>query len=155
MGQMFFLVESELENIMTSTNIENNNKRKNKNSNRLSRITLLRESQIMKIHYITGVAALFVVAIHIMMRLIIPYNMSLEYENVVLNYKNIFYALLLESILILIAIHGFNGLRVILLELRQNEIWEKGVNILVLVGLIGIIAYGTRTIIIANGLSLS
>jgi succinate dehydrogenase / fumarate reductase membrane anchor subunit len=155
MGQMFFLVESELENIMTSTNIENNNKRKNKNSNRLSRITLLRESQIMKIHYITGVAALFVVAIHIMMRLIMPYNMSLEYENVVLNYKNIFYALLLESILILIAIHGFNGLRVILLELRQNEIWEKGVNILVLVGLIGIIAYGTRTIIIANGLSLS
>ena len=61
---------------------------------------------------------------------------------------------MLESILILIAIHGFNGLRVILLELRQNEIWEKGVNILVLVGLIGIIAYGTRTIIIANGLSL-
>lgn len=139
---------------MTNTNIENNNKKKNKNNNRLSKITLLRESQIMKIHYITGVAALFVVAIHIMMRLIMPYNMSLEYENVVLNYKNIFYALLLESILILIAIHGFNGLRVILLELRQNEIWEKGVNILVLFGLIGIIAYGTRTIIIANGLSL-
>jgi succinate dehydrogenase / fumarate reductase membrane anchor subunit len=80
--------------------------------------------------------------------------MSLEFENVILNYKNIFYALLLESILILIAIHGFNGLRVILLELRQNEIWEKGVNILVILGMIGIIAYGTRTIIIANGLSL-
>lgn len=141
-------------NKMTAANIENNKKKKNKNDNRLSRITILRESQIMKIHYITGVAALFVVAIHIMMRLIMPYNMSLEFENVVLNYKNIFYALLLESILILIAIHGFNGLRVILLELRQNEIWEKGVNILVLFGLIGIIAYGTRTIIIANGLSL-
>jgi succinate dehydrogenase / fumarate reductase membrane anchor subunit len=139
---------------MTAANIENNKKKKNKNNNRLSRITILRESQIMKIHYITGVAALFVVAIHIMMRLIMPYNMSLEFENVVLNYKNIFYALLLESILILIAIHGFNGLRVILLELRQNEIWEKGVNILVILGLIGIIAYGTRTIIIANGFSL-
>lgn len=139
---------------MTSANIENNNKTNSKKGNRLSRITLLRESQIMKIHYITGVGALFVVAIHIMMRLIMPYNMSLEYENVVLNYKNIFYALLLESILILIAIHGFNGLRVILLELRQNEIWEKGVNILVILGLIGIIAYGTRTIIIANGFSL-
>jgi succinate dehydrogenase / fumarate reductase membrane anchor subunit len=100
------------------------------------------------------VGALFVVAVHIMMRLIMPYNMSLEYENVILNYKNIFYALLLESILILIAIHGFNGLRVILLELRQNEIWEKGVNILVILGLIGIIAYGTRTIIIANGFSM-
>jgi succinate dehydrogenase / fumarate reductase membrane anchor subunit len=108
----------------------------------------------MKIHYITGVGALFVVAVHIMMRLIMPFNMSLEFENVILNYKNIFYALLLESILILIAIHGFNGLRVILLELRQNEIWEKGVNILVILGMIGIIAYGTRTIIIANGLSL-
>jgi succinate dehydrogenase / fumarate reductase, membrane anchor subunit len=139
---------------MTAANIENNNKTNSKKGNRLSRITLLRESQIMKIHYITGVGALFVVAIHIMMRLIMPYNMSLEFENVVLNYKNIFYALLLESILILIAIHGFNGLRVILLELRQNEIWEKGVNILVILGLIGIIAYGTRTIIIANGFSL-
>jgi succinate dehydrogenase / fumarate reductase membrane anchor subunit len=139
---------------MAAANIENNNKKKNKNDNRLSGITLLRESQIMKIHYITGVGALFVVAIHILMRLIMPYNMSLEFENVVLNYKNIFYALLLESILILIAIHGFNGLRVILLELRQNEIWEKGVNILVILGLIGIIAYGTRTIIIANGFSL-
>jgi succinate dehydrogenase / fumarate reductase membrane anchor subunit len=139
---------------MAAANIENNNKKKNKNDNRLSGITLLRESQIMKIHYITGVGALFVVAIHILMRLIMPYNMSLEFENVVLNYKNIFYALLLESILILIAIHGFNGLRVILLELRQNEIWQKGVNILVILGLIGIIAYGTRTIIIANGFSL-
>ena len=139
---------------MTAANIENNNKTNSKKGNRLSRITLLRESQIMKIHYITGVGALFVVAIHIMMRLIMPYNMSLEFENVVLNYKNIFYALLLESILILIAIHGFNGLRVILLELRQNEIWEKGVNILVILGLIGIIAYGTRTIIIANGFSM-
>ncbi len=138
----------------TANNIENNNKKKSKNDNRLSGITLLRESQIMKIHYITGVGALFVVAIHIMMRLIMPFNMSLEFENVVLNYKNIFYALLLESILILIAIHGFNGLRVILLELRQNEIWQKGVNILVILVMIGIIAYGTRTIIIANGFSL-
>ena len=108
----------------------------------------------MKIHYFTGVGALFVVAIHIMMRLIMPFNMSLEFENVILNYKNIFYALLLESILILIAIHGFNGLRVILLEIRQTIIWERAVNRIVIVAMIGIVAYGTRTIIIANGLSL-
>jgi len=115
---------------------------------------LLRESQIMKIHYITGVCALVVVAVHIMMRLIMPYNMSLEYENVILNYKNIFYAILLESILVLIAIHGFNGLRIILLELRQNVIWERAVNIFVIIAMIGIVIYGTRTIIVANGLSL-
>jgi succinate dehydrogenase / fumarate reductase, membrane anchor subunit len=137
---------------MTSDNIKNN---KNKKTTKwISNITLLRESQIMKIHYITGVAALFVVAIHILMRLIMPFNMSLEFENVILNYKNIFYALLLESILVLIAIHGFNGLRVILLEIRQTQIWERGVNILVIIAMIGIIAYGTRTIIIANGFSL-
>lgn len=138
---------------MPNSNIDNKNK--NNYYRRFTSFTLLRESQIMKIHYITGVGALFVVAIHILMRLIMPFDMSLEYENVILNYKNIFYALLLESILILIAIHGFNGLRVILLELRQNEIWEKAVNIIVILGLIGIIAYGTRTIIIANGFSLS
>ena len=139
---------------MTSSNIENKSN-KNKNTTKwFSNITILRESQIMKIHYFTGVGALFVVAIHIMMRLIMPFNMSLEFENVILNYKNIFYALLLESILILIAIHGFNGLRVILLEIRQTIIWERAVNILVILAMIGIIAYGTRTIIIANGLSL-
>ncbi|HEX6294240.1 MAG TPA: succinate dehydrogenase [Nitrososphaeraceae archaeon] len=140
---------------MTSDNTRNNrNKNKNTTTKWFSNVTLLRESQIMKIHYITAVGALFVVAIHIMMRLIMPFNMSLEFENVIFNYKNVFYALLLESILILIAIHGFNGLRVILLEIRQTQIWERGVNILVIVAMIGIIAYGTRTIIIANGFSL-
>jgi succinate dehydrogenase / fumarate reductase membrane anchor subunit len=139
---------------VTSSNIENNSNKNKTTTKWYSNITILRESQIMKIHYFTGVGALFVVAIHIMMRLIMPFNMSLEFENVILNYKNIFYALLLESILILIAIHGFNGLRVILLEIRQTLIWERAVNILVIVAMIGIIAYGTRTIIIANGLSL-
>ncbi len=113
---------------------------------------MLKESQIMKIHYITGIGALFVVAVHIIMRLIMPFSMSLEYENVIANYQNIAYAVLLESILVLIAIHGFNGLRIILLELRQNIAWENGVTIFTLVAMIAIIAYGTRTIITANGL---
>ena len=85
---------------MTSSNFKNNS---NKRTRWFTNITLLRESQITKIHYITGISALFVVAIHILMRLIMPFNMSLEFENVILNYKNIFYALLLESILVLIA----------------------------------------------------
>jgi succinate dehydrogenase / fumarate reductase, membrane anchor subunit len=119
-----------------------------------TRNIILHESQIMKIHYITAIAALFVVAVHILMRLIIPYNMSLQYENVVVNYHNIPYALLLESILVLIAIHGFNGLRVILLELRQNKTWENGITIFTITAMIAIIAYGTRTIIMANQLGL-
>jgi succinate dehydrogenase / fumarate reductase, membrane anchor subunit len=119
-----------------------------------TRKVILYESQIMKIHYITAVAALFVVAVHILMRLIMPYNMSLQYENVVVNYHNIAYALLLESILVLIAIHGFNGLRVILLELRQNSTWENGITIFTITAMIAIIAYGTRTIIMANQVGL-
>jgi succinate dehydrogenase / fumarate reductase membrane anchor subunit len=115
-------------------------------------MTMLRESQIMKIHYITGIAALVVVAVHIMMRLIMPYDMSLEYENVIANYHNIPYIILLESILVLIAIHGFNGLRVILLELRQSKAWEDGVTILTIAAMMGVIAYGTRTIIVVNGM---
>jgi succinate dehydrogenase / fumarate reductase, membrane anchor subunit len=112
----------------------------------------LRESQIMKIHYLTGIVSLFVVAVHILFRLIMPFGQSLLYQNVISNYHNIFYALLLESILVLISIHGFNGLRIILIELKQSSRWESTITILVLISMIGIIAYGTRTIVIASGL---
>ena len=115
---------------------------------------MIRESQLMRIHYATGVAALFVVAVHIIMRLLMPFSASLEYENVIKNYQNIPYAILLETILVLIAIHGFNGLRIILLELRQNNRWEYGITIFTIAATIAVIAYGTRTIIVANNLGL-
>lgn len=114
----------------------------------------MKESTIMKIHYITGLAALLTVAVHVMMRVVVPFSVSLEYENVVANYHNILYAVLLESILVLISIHGFNGLRVMLLELRQTETWEKFVTIFTLTAMIAVIGYGTRTIIIVSGQSL-
>jgi succinate dehydrogenase / fumarate reductase membrane anchor subunit len=114
--------------------------------------TILKESQIMKIHYITGVAAIFVVALHIMMRLIVPFEQSLEYDYIIANYKNIVYVLVLEAILVLISVHGFNGIRIILLELRQNRAWENMVTVVTISAMIGLVAYGTRTIILANGL---
>ena len=114
--------------------------------------TILKESQIMKIHYITGIAAIFVVALHIMMRLVVPFEQSLEYDYVIANYKNIIYVLILESILVLISVHGFNGIRIILLELRQSRGWENMVTVITISAMIGLIAYGTRTIILANGL---
>ena len=106
--------------------------------------SFMKESTVMKIHYITGVAALFTVAVHILMRLIMPFSMSLEYDNVVANYQ----------ILVLISIHGFNGLRIMLLELRQNVKWEKFVTLFTLAAMLAVIGYGTRTIIIVNGLYL-
>lgn len=114
----------------------------------------LKESTIMKIHYITGLAALLTVAVHVMMRVVVPFSISLEYENVVANYQNILYALLLESVLILISIHGFNGLRVMLLEFRQNATWEKFVTLFTLIAMLAVIGYGTRTIIVVSGQSL-
>jgi succinate dehydrogenase / fumarate reductase, membrane anchor subunit len=117
-------------------------------------LIMLQERQIMRIHYITGLGALFVVAVHILMRLIVPYHMSLQFSNVIANYHNFSYAVLLESILVLLAIHGFNGLRVILLEFRQKSSWENGVTVFTIVAMIAIIAFGTRTIIVANGLGV-
>jgi succinate dehydrogenase / fumarate reductase membrane anchor subunit len=114
--------------------------------------TILKESQIMKIHYITGIAAIFVVALHIMVRLVVPFEQSLEYDYIIANYKNIIYVLILESILVLISIHGFNGIRIILLELRQSRAWENMVTVVTISAMTGLIAYGTRTIILANGL---
>jgi len=116
---------------------------------------LLKESQIMKIHYITGIAAIFVVAIHILMRLVVPFESSLNYDYIIANYKNIFYVLILESILVLISVHGFNGIRVILLELRQNTAWEKVITVITISSMIALIAYGTRTIIIGKWIVIS
>jgi succinate dehydrogenase / fumarate reductase membrane anchor subunit len=81
-----------------------------------------------------------------------PFGQSLEYQNVIANYHNIYYVVLLELILIFVSIHGFNGLRIILLELKQSDRWESIMTILVLAAMIGIIAYGTRTIIVGSGL---
>ncbi len=104
----------------------------------------------MKIHYGTAIAAVALVAVHILMRLTQGYAESLEYESVLANYKFIPYAVMLELILILLSIHGFNGLRVILLELKQGRIYEKAVSYGCLAAMIGLIAYGSRTIIVVN-----
>ena len=105
----------------------------------------------MKIHYGTALAAVALVAVHVLMRLTSGgFAASLEYEAVLANYKFIPYAVMLELILILLSVHGFNGLRVILLELRQGRTYEKAVSYGCLAAMFGLIAYGSRTIIMTN-----
>jgi len=104
----------------------------------------------MKIHYGTALAAVALVAVHVLMRLTLNFSESLEYENVIANYQFIPYAGMLEIILILLSIHGFNGLRVILLELKQGKVYEKTVSYGCLAAMVGLIAYGSRTIIMVN-----
>ena len=110
----------------------------------------MRESIIMKIHYGTALAAVALVAVHVLMRLTQSFSESLEYENVIANYQFIPYAGMLEIILILLSIHGFNGLRVILLELKQGKVYEKAVSYGCVAAMVGLIAYGSRTIIMVN-----
>jgi len=110
----------------------------------------MRESIIMKIHYGTALAAVALVAVHILMRLTQGFSESLQYSSVITNYKFLPYAGMLEIILILLSIHGFNGLRVILLELKQGRRYEKAVSYCCVVAMIALIAYGSRTIIMVN-----
>jgi len=113
-------------------------------------VSKMRESIIMKIHYGTALAAVALVAVHVLMRLTLNFSESLEYENVIANYQFIPYAGMLEIILILLSIHGFNGLRVILLELKQGKVYEKTVSYGCVAAMVGLIAYGSRTIIMVN-----
>ncbi len=113
-------------------------------------VNKMRESIIMKIHYGTALAAVALVAVHVLMRLTQSFSESLEYANVIANYQFLPYAGMLEIILILLSIHGFNGLRVILLELKQGIAYEKAVSYGCVAGMVGLIAYGSRTIIMVN-----
>ena len=82
----------------------------------------MKESTIMKVHYGTALASVAFVAVHVLLRVVQGFEASLEYEQVLENYRFLPYAGMLEIILVLLSVHGFNGLRVILLELRQGRV---------------------------------
>jgi len=111
----------------------------------------MRESTIMKIHYATALGAVVLVAVHILFRITMgSFSGSLEYEQVLANYKFVPYAIMLELILVLLSVHGFNGLRVILLELKQGSSYEKAVTYGCIAGMAGLVAFGSRTILMAS-----
>ena len=111
---------------------------------------IMRESHIMKIHYLTALVAVGFVIIHIMVRVMQGFSDSLLFDNVIANYKSIPYAVVLEAMLILISVHGFNGLRIILLEIKQGRVYENAITYGCLAAMIILIAYGSRTIIMAS-----
>ena len=115
----------------------------------------IRESHIRKIHYSTALGAIGLVALHISVRFATGnFAASLSYEYVISNYQNLTYALLLELILILVSVHGFNGLRGILLDYRSGFKYEKIVNWGFFIFALSLIVYGTITIILANQIQL-
>jgi len=88
---------------------------------------IMRESHIMNIHYLTALVAVGFVIILIMVRVTLGFSNSLEFESVIAIYNSIPYAVVLEAMLILISVHGFYGLRIILLEIIQGRVYENAV----------------------------
>ena len=110
------------------------------------------ESQIMKIHYVSGITASLCCgcAHHY------ETNYALFYESRI---RECHCELSEYCIRSAIGIHScpdchpwIQWIKDNLLEFRQNISWENGVTVFTLVAMIALIAYGTRTIIIANGL---
>ena len=110
----------------------------------------MRESTLMQLQYATGVLALGLVAVHLLMQgVLVPYGEAVSFQRVLSVYKGAVDGALLEVLLVVVLAHGFNGLRTILLELRQGEAWTRSVNWTVLAATIATVAYGTRTILLA------
>jgi succinate dehydrogenase / fumarate reductase, membrane anchor subunit len=110
----------------------------------------LRESRMMQIQYGTGVLALGLVTIHLLMQgVLVPYGEAVSFQRVLAIYRSAINGALLEILLVVILAHGFNGLRVILLEWRQGGRWTRSVNWTLLLVTVFTISYGTRTVILA------
>ena len=120
---------------------------------------MVSERTIMLLHYITGIGILIAGGIHIAtVFLTAPVKENLMFNegpfSVINVYRNEILAISLEALLIMVAFHGFNGLRIILLELYQGKTWEKVVTSILIVIALAVIIYGTRTIVLAYQISL-
>jgi len=110
----------------------------------------MRESAMMQLQYVTAVLAIGLVSIHLLMQgVLVPYGEAVSFQRVLSVYRSAVDGALLEILLVVVLAHGFNGLRIILLEWRQSARWTRGVNWTLLVVTLAKIAYGTRTVILA------
>jgi succinate dehydrogenase / fumarate reductase, membrane anchor subunit len=110
----------------------------------------MRESLLMKLQYATAAAALVLVLLHLLMQgVLVPYGEAVSFVHVLSVYRNTVDGTLLELLLVVVLAHGFNGVRIILLEWRQGAGWTRGVNWGVLIVTVALAAYGTRTLILA------
>jgi len=110
----------------------------------------LKESRLMLVQYATAVMAVVLVAIHLIMQgVIYPYTTAISFDNILSIYRNGFYAVFLEVLLVVVLVHGFNGVRIILHEFRQTAPWSMWVDVGTILAIVVSVAYGTRTVILA------
>ena len=110
----------------------------------------MRESRLMLIQYATAVVAVVLVSVHLIMQgVILPYDSAISFDNILSIYQNGLYALFLEVLLIVVLVHGFNGVRIILHEWRQSAAWSRWVDAGTVLAVLVSAGYGTRTVILA------
>jgi succinate dehydrogenase / fumarate reductase membrane anchor subunit len=110
----------------------------------------MRESRLMQVQYVTAIAALLLVGLHLLMQgVLVPYGVAISFQHILLIYRSWINGSLLEILLIVVLAHGFNGARIILVEWKQTKGWTTWINRGVLVAALLAIAYGTRTVILA------
>jgi len=110
----------------------------------------MKESRLMLVQYATAVAAVILVSLHLIMQgVIYPYATAISFNNILSVYRNGFYAIFLEALLVVVLVHGFNGVRIILQEFRQSKPWTTWVDAGTVLAIIITVAYGTRTVILA------
>jgi succinate dehydrogenase / fumarate reductase membrane anchor subunit len=110
----------------------------------------MKESRLMLLQYATAVAAVALVSVHLIMQgVIYPYATAISFNNILSIYRNGFYAIFLEAMLVVVLVHGFNGVRIILSEFRQTRPWTTWVDVGTILAIIVTVAYGTRTVILA------
>jgi succinate dehydrogenase / fumarate reductase membrane anchor subunit len=111
---------------------------------------MMRESILMQLQYVTAVAALVLVGLHLLMQgVLVPYSTALSFQHVLSLYRSWIDGSMLEILLVVVIAHGFNGLRIILIEWRQSKAWTSWVNTGTLLAVGLSLIYGTRTIILA------
>ena len=110
----------------------------------------MRESTLMQLQYITAIAALVLVALHLLMQgVLFPYSTALSFQHVLSVYRSWIDGSMLEILLVVVVAHGFNGLRMILLEWKQSKVWTSWVNMGTLLAVGLALIYGTRTVVLA------
>lgn len=110
----------------------------------------MRESRLMLVQYATAVLAVALVSVHLVMQgVITSYSSAISFSNILSIYQNGFYAIFLEALLVVVLVHGFNGVRIILHEWRQTAPWSRWVDIGTVVAILASVGYGTRTVILA------
>ena len=110
----------------------------------------MRESRLMLLQYATALIAVVLVSVHLIMQgVVVPYRTAISFGNILSIYKSWIYAVFLESLLVVVLVHGFNGLRIILSEFKQSRPWTTWVDIGTVLAVVVTVAYGTRTVILA------